>query len=88
MYRAAKKFIAILLFSWSLIIFINSAVIAQDSQEGYVAPQLCPVPTPLKTPGVAVNNPNQVSTTRTAKMGDLVYVQVAGLRAAMEALVC
>jgi ABC-type Fe3+-siderophore transport system permease subunit len=81
MYKNAKRFTAILLLVFLLIVSINFAVIAQDSSEGptvnFASRQICSVPPSLKTQQViADNGRNQV------KMGDRIRVRVEGLSAA------
>ncbi|MEH2239148.1 hypothetical protein [Nostoc sp.] len=81
MYRNAKRFTAIFLLVFLLIISINFAVIAQNSSDGpsvdSASPQVCSVPPGLRTQRViADNDRNQV------KMGDRIRVRVEGLSAA------
>ncbi|MEH2164300.1 MAG: hypothetical protein V7K38_25440 [Nostoc sp.] len=81
MYKNLKKFTAIFLLVFLLIVSINFAVIAQDSSDGpavnLASPQICSVPPSLKTQQViADNGRNQV------KMGDRIRVRVEGLSAA------
>ncbi len=81
MYKNAKRFTAIFLLIFLLIISINFAVIAQDSSDGpsvnFASPQLCSVPPGLKTQQVIADNGlNKV------QMGDRIRVRVEGLSAA------
>lgn len=81
MYRNAKRFTAIFLLVFLLIVSINVAVIAQDSSDGpavnFASPQICSVPPDLKTQQViADNGRNRV------KMGDRIRIKVEGLSAA------
>ncbi len=81
MYKNAKRFTAICLLVFLLIISINFAVIAQDSSDGpsvnFASPQLCSVPPGLKTQQVIADNGlNKV------QMGDRIRVRVEGLSAA------
>lgn len=81
MYRNVKRFTAIFLLVFLLIVSINFAVIAQDSSDGpsgnFASPQVCSVPPGLKTQQViADNGRNQV------KMGDRIRIKVEGLSAA------
>ncbi|MEH2250934.1 hypothetical protein [Nostoc sp.] len=78
MYRNAKKFTAIFLLVFLLIVSINFAVIAQDSSDGpsgnLASPQVCSVPPTLRTQQViADNGRNQVT------MGDRIRVKVENL---------
>ncbi|MCC5653573.1 hypothetical protein LC609_28025 [Nostoc sp. XA013] len=81
MYKNAKRFTAIFLLVFLLIVSINFAVIAQDSSDGpavnFASPQICSVPPGLKTQQViADNGRNRV------KMGDRIRIKVEGLSAA------
>ncbi|MBD2247089.1 hypothetical protein [Nostoc sp. FACHB-888] len=81
MYRNAKRFTAIFLLVFLLIVSINFAVIAQDSSDGpavnFASPQICSVPPGLKTQQViADNGRNRV------KMGDRIRIKIEGLSAA------
>ncbi|MBW4456166.1 MAG: hypothetical protein KME55_27635 [Nostoc indistinguendum CM1-VF10] len=81
MYRNAKRFTAIFLLVFLLIVSINFAVIAQDSSDGpavnFASPQICSVPPGLKSQQViADNGRNRV------KMGDRIRIKVEGLSAA------
>ncbi|MEH2063268.1 MAG: hypothetical protein V7K50_13570 [Nostoc sp.] len=81
MYRNVKRFTAIFLLVFLLIVSINFAVIAQDSSDvpsvNFASPQVCSVPPGLKTQQViADNDHNQVT------MGDRIRIRVEGLAAA------
>ncbi|MEH2072530.1 MAG: hypothetical protein V7K47_31010 [Nostoc sp.] len=80
MHRNTKKFAAIFVLVFSLIVSLNFAVIAQDTPDvpSIIAPsQTCSVPTNFTTQQViADNGGNQV------KMGDRIKVRVNGLSAA------
>jgi hypothetical protein len=81
MYKNAKRFTAIFLLVFLLIISINFAVIAQDSSDGpsvnFASPQLCSAPPGLRTQQVIADNGlNKV------QMGDRIRVRVEGLSAA------
>ncbi len=80
MYKNAKRFTAIFLLVFLLIVSINFAVIAQDSSDvpslNFQSPQLCSVPPGLKTQQVIADNDHSQVT-----MGDRIRVRVEGLSA-------
>ncbi|MEH2421016.1 MAG: hypothetical protein V7K48_08830 [Nostoc sp.] len=78
MYKNVKKFTAIFLLVFLLIVSINFAVIAQDSSDvpsvNFASPQVCSVPPNLRTQQVITDNGrNQVT------MGDRILVKVENL---------
>ncbi|MEH1780846.1 MAG: hypothetical protein V7K67_12600 [Nostoc sp.] len=81
MYKNAKKFTAIFLLVFLLIVSINFAVIAQDSSDvpvvDFASPQVCSVPPNLKTQQVIADNDRSQVT-----MGDRIRIRVEGLAAA------
>ncbi|MEH2053371.1 hypothetical protein [Nostoc sp.] len=81
MYKNAKKFTAIFLLVFLLIVSINFAVIAQDSSDvpavNFASPQVCSVPPNLKTQQVIADNDRTQVT-----MGDRIRIRVEGLAAA------
>lgn len=78
MYKNAKRFTAIFLLVFLLIVSINFAAIAQDTSDvpsvNFASPRICSVPPTLRTEQVIADNVrNQV------KMGDRIRVRVEGL---------
>lgn len=83
MYKNVKRFTAIFLLVFLLIVSINFAVIAQNSSDGpsvnFASPQICSVPPSLKTQQVIADNGRNL-----VKMGDRIRVRVEGLSAAIK----
>ncbi|WP_373529486.1 hypothetical protein [Nostoc sp.] len=75
MYKNAKRFTAIFLLVFLLVVSINFAAIAQDTSDvPSVNPRICSAPPTLRTERVIADNVrNQV------KMGDRIRVRVEGL---------
>ncbi|MBG1267468.1 hypothetical protein [Nostoc sp. WHI] len=81
MYKNGKKFTAIFLLVFLLVVSINFAAIAQDTSDvpfvNFASPRICSVPPTLKTQqAIADNGRNQV------KMGDRIRVRVEELSTA------
>jgi hypothetical protein len=79
MYKNLKRFTAIFLLVFSLVVFINFAAIAQDSSDvpsvNIASSQTCSVPSTLRTEQVIDDNGRNSP----VKMGDRIRVKVKGL---------
>ncbi|RCJ25697.1 hypothetical protein A6S26_15265 [Nostoc sp. ATCC 43529] len=81
MHRNTKRFAAIFVLVFSLIVSLNFAVIAQDTPDvpslNFAPSRTCSVPANLRTEQVIADNGG-----RRVKLGDLIKVRVEGLAAA------